>query len=77
MTTLPRDTPVSSAGFETSIPEIERSQTYPLYLKASRIREHLPLTLQDLNLKCLLIICSKLLLYIAVKSDLTVYHSED
>ena len=66
-----------SAGFETSIPAIERPQTYALYFKANRIREQLPLTLQDLNLKCLLIIYRKLLLYIAVKSELTVYHNEE
>jgi hypothetical protein len=76
LTTLTRDTSLPSAEFEHSIPAMERPQTYTLYLKATRIGEHLPLTLQDLKFKCLLIIYRKLLLYVTVKSELTVYHSE-
>ena len=47
MTRFTRDTSVSSAGFEPSIPAMERPQTYALHLKATTIGEHLPLTLQD------------------------------
>jgi hypothetical protein len=77
LTKLKRDTSVPSAGFEHSILAVEWPQTYALYLKATRIGEHLPLTLQDLKFKCFLNIYRKLLLYLTLKSELTVYHSEE
>jgi hypothetical protein len=83
-----RQTSMPSAGFEPSIPKIERPQTHALNLKATGFCEHLRLTstvyrseewnfcINEAWTYC--ISQWRLnLLYIAVKSEVTVYHSEE